>query len=1335
MGTWNNRTFEGGLNQDKSEYALAPNEYSYALNIRNAGTEGGKVGVVTNAKGNEEVSFTLPTGSNRVIGSYSDTSKERIFYFVWNSEEDHLVLQYSVKSSSISKVMQSSSLEFDFNFLITGVAVIYDDDNSDLLYFTDDNSEPKVIAIDAGIRSMDTSVYRGLWSAGSFTQNQVVYFDINNYRYFYRVTAATTSNTPYTTTTDPNANTDWELSPIGYVYPDTISVSDLSIMPSAPTQAPEVEYFTDWQVETNTLRGRLWKFKYKWVYSDNRESAWSPISQVPIPDEFISPLSTQTSPSLPSLNNTIIASIDRNSDSLVKSVKVSASYGGDDKAPSDFFLIDDVDVYDLSRSFNTDGFADVRFQNNEIYSAIDISDSNNLFSWCPRKAKSLELINGNVVAMGNVLEGYELDLKSIREDPPNIELDIQGYPSSNSYTVGSYTAPDNSFTATIGVVPTAGTIITSTLSVRYYDLSRNDVLRERVLKKTYVVTSDDTTTTIANNIAAQFSLDSELYIGFASELESPDRIVFYSPTWKGESYLTASNAANVITFSAGSFVVGRKFPLGGSSTIALQFVDLTVNSETITQSFEYGGLGKSEKSFKRNHPHKLGIVYSDDFGRVSTVVTHPNLSFTPPPFSSTSVGPVSALMSINHEPPSWATKAHIVKTKTTPNSIYVCTSDGGFTAAPFSVNDYFEVDNGTGTQFVQISLSALSGLESTSFNSVFSSSVLSYSFTKGDRVRFISNKPSGSTQPTAYYEDDLEIYKYDPAIPSIFVKRSELSTTLAAIFAPANEDGSVDADVVGLLMEIYTPQRESSDELFYETGITLDITGGFHVGNRQTQTASQPAIVYIDSGDVYYKPRGYVYDISTPLSETYYVEDLNFSDFYESKFTDLGRPNLVIKETSTNERKSGTIGQVRRNTLVRYSQPFVPETNINGTGTFFDLDFKEYDKRFQSIQYLYSEGDRMIIFQEDRVGFSYINRDIYQSLNGSTTVSASPEVLSDVTYYSGVYGISTQPESFAVNGNRKYFTDVNRGVVCRLSQDGITPISFNGMDDYFKENFNNMFVSPEKDICIGIYDKRFDEYIINLKSNEDITTSAGNLVDEGGTLLSFTFSGSVDVGSLIVGQTIPVSEASDEFLLPITAISGSEVTFDCLKASTKTQLTTSATGVTFNVVVSKTLAYNERIGAWSSFYSYIPEWMSESALDIVTFVGGHLWKHNSNSTRNNFYGTQYISAIETVCNDNPKLVKNWMNINLASDDNWYVDDYEISTSLGQTSNIKASDFKLREGNRFSPFFRDFATGGSNTYSGDKLRGNWIKSRLSTADTGEVELFAIGFNYFLSQYTR
>ena len=54
----------------------------------------------------------------------------------------------------------------------------------------------------------------------------------------------------------------------------------------------------------------------------------------------------------------------------------------------------------------------------------------------------------------------------------------------------------------------------------------------------------------------------------------------------------------------------------------------------------------------------------------------------------------------------------------------------------------------------------------------------------------------------------------------------------------------------------------------------------------------------------------------------------------------------------------------------------------------------------------------------------------------------SDTLLNKIVYpYIGQYGIGNVPESFAYGKSAKYFVDDNKGVVCRLSNDGITPIS------------------------------------------------------------------------------------------------------------------------------------------------------------------------------------------------------------------------------------------------------------------------------------------------------
>jgi len=85
--------------------------------------------------------------------------------------------------------------------------------------------------------------------------------------------------------------------------------------------------------------------------------------------------------------------------------------------------------------------------------------------------------------------------------------------------------------------------------------------------------------------------------------------------------------------------------------------------------------------------------------------------------------------------------------------------------------------------------------------------------------------------------------------------------------------------------------------------------------------------------------------------------------------------------------------------------------------------------------------------------------------------------------FTGEFGISKNPESFASEAYRAYFTDKIRGKVLRLSRDGLTPISDAGMKDWFRDNLKL------GDKIIGSYDDRQDEYNVTIKSaNSKVVT-------------------------------------------------------------------------------------------------------------------------------------------------------------------------------------------------------------------------------------------------------
>ena len=107
------------------------------------------------------------------------------------------------------------------------------------------------------------------------------------------------------------------------------------------------------------------------------------------------------------------------------------------------------------------------------------------------------------------------------------------------------------------------------------------------------------------------------------------------------------------------------------------------------------------------------------------------------------------------------------------------------------------------------------------------------------------------------------------------------------------------------------------------------------------------------------------------------------------------------------------------------------------------------------------------------------NKDAVFNADGNPNLVATSNVLGQTIPFSGEFGISKNPESFASESYRAYFTDKVRGTVMRLSKDGLTPISMYGMKDWFKDNLR---LSSK---LIGSYDDRKDEYNITLNNSTD----------------------------------------------------------------------------------------------------------------------------------------------------------------------------------------------------------------------------------------------------------
>ena len=85
---------------------------------------------------------------------------------------------------------------------------------------------------------------------------------------------------------------------------------------------------------------------------------------------------------------------------------------------------------------------------------------------------------------------------------------------------------------------------------------------------------------------------------------------------------------------------------------------------------------------------------------------------------------------------------------------------------------------------------------------------------------------------------------------------------------------------------------------------------------------------------------------------------------------------------------------------------------------------------------------------------------------------------------------------------------------------------------------------------------------------------------------------------------------------------------------------------------ANTLSYSEDVKGWPSFYSFLPDYMCGMNGFFYSWSGGNLYRHNTNPLRNNYYGVQYSSTIQSVFNFEPQTIKLFKTMSYESNDAW-----------------------------------------------------------------------------------
>ncbi len=387
-------------------------------------------------------------------------------------------------------------------------------------------------------------------------------------------------------------------------------------------------------------------------------------------------------------------------------------------------------------------------------------------------------------------------------------------------------------------------------------------------------------------------------------------------------------------------------------------------------------------------------------------------------------------------------------------------------------------------------------------------------------------------------------------------------------------------------------------------------------------------------------------------------------DFNQITIDNGPKASTTIEEPYLEERrKSGFI----------WSGLYNSTSGVNDLNQFIQAEkiTKDANPTYGSIQKLHARDSDLVAFCEDRVLKVLANKDALFNADGNTNLVATDKVLGSIKPFVGDYGISLNPESFASDSYRSYFSDTSRGAILRLSRDGITAISDAGMRDWFADNLSIRGNSK----IIGSFDDNKNEYNITLQKSFHydeagilgVRNGYGSPYNPQPTLIVSTETAqNLGVGDALIGIGIPEGAV----ILNKAKVSSStwEIWFDITPSQTDIKKLGDAVGYTVEFGnhedfagdkaqwITKvksgrlqsersTLSYSEQSKGWVSFKS----WYHENGVSLnnsyYTFWHGNIYEHHINETRNNFYGSQRHSSVDVLFNKAPGVIKSFSTLN------------------------------------------------------------------------------------------
>lgn len=1037
------------MNKDTDSRLLPKGEYRDALNFRVSNSEGEDAGAGENSLSNKKLTnFSLGTNP-LTIGMYGDEFAETLYWFV-KSDSGNYVLEWDNINQIGAVVLEDTRvgdanvLNFNEDYIITGVNLLIDSDNGErILLWTDGLNDPRQVNIERA---------KG-YGANGFGQDEI------------SVYKKPPSNPPTLTLTD--------------------TASD----------------------EENNLEEKFIHFAYRYKYLDGEYSALSPFTRVAFsPKTFFYDYSISSNESMINRFNSAIINFNTGSD-LVTDIEVVFKESGSVTA----FIIETFNKED--KGWSDDTSVQFSYSNSKIGRTLPDNEVFRLYDNVPLKAFAQDIL-GNRLMYANYVENINIEDCDGNKIVPSIEASYVSTPielgdptetmkSNRDYELalsyiykgGRMTTPLTSEGNTI-FIPTEHCVDKNQLKLTINSKAPCEAEGYRIFVKQ--------SKTLYDSIVPTLFYQDGVYVWIKLEGNEADKIKV------GDFIYVKADSSRILTEPIQTKVLeietkDRNFLNPTAESLVnvpgvyfkIKPSDYRINKADF-QSYSFFSYDNSSNSYDnpiRNEstyveePIAYGLDATDDLTRIDAYTGSSDTRYT---IEIDSVGITDTFRWSNDDGATWNSLVTITGSpqlleegleiqfgSVSGHDI----DDSWIISARVANDDNLGLDEGNkaygffksiGADDTEGDIDVIEG--GARINIVYDE------YGEEDELiekSFISSKRYANLEEW-YYGDSIDL---GIATSRIWFRRGTVTPTGNAFFftqdasneivmiirSKGTQNNDIDKQAkVATQLSIFqsandilfeTKPFDSNLDIFYEVGRTYDIDGDRnHLGfdaDDVDQTDSVSAEILVDLFNAYAWGNAF---------ESYKIKDL----FNATSFGIDTRPSSPVADYRENTRISS----------ITYSGVYEQTTNFNGLNSFnLSLaNYKDLDDKYGSIQKVFGRDTDLLVFQEDKLHKVMFNKSILYNADGSGNVTQNINVLGQEVPYAGEYGISQNPESFAIFGNQIWFTDAKRGAVMRLGMDGLTEISKYGMEDWFRDNF----IENPNSLKLGQYDPYFDQYTLTL---------------------------------------------------------------------------------------------------------------------------------------------------------------------------------------------------------------------------------------------------------------